>query len=214
MRNLLAISLLFLVSVVRANEIQSLDFYTIESESITPLSESFEDSLVPNLLIDDISFEDIINTGQKIWEIIKANKPVFNHDRKWSSALPSGVKSGFDLSGWKMPKSHTYRYVATNLYGVNVVDLTFKVVYTYGGGKNGKGKYLMNVSVIPVSVDLKIGFTANVSIEVPEVFNMGTNDEPVAGMTLLVKTDIDTPFQTRDAVQVFTISGNGEIAQQ
>ena len=124
------------------------DYYTINPASIKvtmqEVTEETDLSYLPNLKAVDenplVIIDQIINIANKIWQIIKLNEPVSTIDVKYASAVPAGITAWNQLSEWKKPKTYVYGFYAENVYGVTMVDVKYKVIYTYGG--KYKGKYL------------------------------------------------------------------------
>lgn len=159
----------------------------------------------------NIFLDVIINMGQKIWNIVEAGRPVVNIRTDMANALPQGLFCWAHLSGWTPTQSKVYRVTYENLYGIEVVDFAFRVVYTTGGNLNGKGKYITNTTVIPAMLNVAWGYTFNALTEVPTVFNSGTKEDPVAGMQLNIKWQINTVLLHNEQTEVFYVGGDGAL---
>ena len=118
-----------------------------------------------------------------------------------------------DLESWKVPKVYRYNVVYTNLFGVDVVNFTFRVVYSYGGSYEGRGRYLANVSVHPAELDVLWGYTFNSKVEVQRLLNLGTKQDPVAGMEMKLSWQVSTPIKDSQQTKIFFVTGNGEVTQ-
>jgi hypothetical protein len=151
----------------------------------------------------------MVNLGKKVWVLLEKGKPVVDLKTDTASALPKGVKTWMNLSGWKAPKSHVYRLRVENGFGITVIDYSFRVIYTSGGALNGKGRYLTQVSVIPDSVNVVWGFNLSSEVLVPNVVNVGTVQNPVAGMELLVKWTSKTLTSYVEGSKSFFVQGDG-----
>ena len=156
-----------------------------------------------------VILDQIINMGKKIWNIIEANKPVVNVQTDVASALPEGARSWQSLSGWKAPQSRRYRVTYTNLFGVNVVDFSYLVVYTPGGNVGGKGQYLTHVTVLPAGVDVAWGYNFDMQAAVPSVTNSGTSTDPVGAAQLQLSWKVNTPLKHSQSTQSFYVQGTG-----
>lgn len=164
------------------------------------------------VITGDLQIDAIINIGAKIFTLIKENAPIINANTHRANALPSGVDCWNQLEGWSVPRATTYRVTYKNLYGINVVDAVFQVIYSYGGRVNGVGRYLTNATVQYKKVDVKVGFIFNASVEIPQVMNLGTRKAPVAGMQLNLNWSIDSrPISLRKETNTatFFIAGDG-----
>ncbi len=159
-----------------------------------------------------VILDQIIAMGKKIWDIVEAGKPVVNITTDRASALPQGSKSWAQYENWSNPASSVYKVTYSNGFGMDVVTFSFRVVYTYGGQLNGKGKFLANVTVIPKDTSVAWGYTFNASTSIPEVVNVGTKVNPIAGMELDVNWVVKTAVkESRDSAAYF-IRGDGKIA--
>lgn len=158
----------------------------------------------------EIGWSDIINIGQKLWAIVEANKPVVNvHGAPVASALPRGLTCWNELDGWQAPKIQSYDVTYKNGFGMEVVKFRFRLQYTYGGGRSGKGKYLANVTVAPAEISVMWGYTFNADVEVLQAVNLGTSDNPVAGLELNLKWGVKTVMKQSDNSFHFFVQGDG-----
>jgi len=74
--------------------------------------------------------------------------------------------------------------------------MTYKVVFTPGGKWQGAGSYLANVSIHPHDIYVGWGFDFDARVEVEQVINLGSVEEPVAGMQISLEWDVNTPMNT------------------
>ena len=162
-----------------------------------------------------LALDQVVNITLKIWDIIVANKPVVNVADQYATAVPQGVATWTMLSGWQAPKAYTYHFYCSNLYGARVVDVKYMISYTYGGGYNGKGKYLTGVNVQPLNVEVLWGYNYAMSAEVPDttVVNAGTVEEPLAALQMTLKYTISTPVKYSQGRHVSYIRGDGYYQQ-
>ncbi len=162
-----------------------------------------------------VLIEKIINIAEKIWAIIERNAPVVNINTQYATAVPEGITSWTHLQGWSRPRTYTYGFYAENLYGVTVLDVKYKVAYSYGGNYRGKGKYLTGVTVIPEKVDLAWGYKFSMKAQVPDstVVNVGTHTDPKAAMQLKLNWTISTAIKSSDGTSVYYIEGDGGFAE-
>ncbi len=94
-----------------------------------------------------ISVEQIINIGERVWKFLQDNRPVVNAKTMYANALPRGIQCWDELDSWQRPRSEVYRASYYNGFGMSVVDLEFRLVFTWGGQVNSQGRYLTNVTV-------------------------------------------------------------------
>lgn len=169
-------------------------------------------------LAEDLSALDEVLTaiekiGTRVWKIIEANRPVVHVESKVAHALPRNVSCWMDLENWKVPKVYRYNVTYKNYFGMEVVNFTFRVIYTYGANYEGRGQYLANVSVHPAELDVLWGYTFNSKVEVQRIINLGTKAEPVAGMEMKLAWQISTPMKDSQQTKIFFVTGKGEVSQ-
>ena len=154
---------------------------------------------------------EIINTGLKIWKIIADNHPVVDVRTQYATALPKGQIGWADMGGWQPPQGTVYALTAKNVYGVNVINVRYQVLRTYGGSYQGKGKYLTAVTVEPLLVEVAWGyhFTMDASVPDTSVVNVGTSGDPVAGMMADLSWDISTALKDSRGKGLYFLQGDG-----
>ena len=182
-----------------------------------PRKPSDKDSDLGDLAEDLSTLDEVLTAiekiGTRIWKLVEANRPVVHVESKVANALPRNVSCWMDLENWKVPKVYKYNVTYKNLFGAEVVNFTFRVIYTYGASYEGRGKYLSNVSVHPAELDLLWGYTFNSKVEVQRIINLGTKEEPVAGMEMKLIWQVSTPLKDSQQSKIFFITGAGEVSQ-
>lgn len=194
------------------------DYYTIKEVTIELVSstEDYDESIcvqtedVPAPTAE-INFNDIINIGQQIWKIIENNKPVVNVTVNAGNAVPSGIDNWLQMDSWKPLKSQTYKVSYKNGYGLSVVDFNFRVSYFYGGGVKGRGQYLANVTILPADLSVGWGYTFNAAVKIPMVVNIGSAEQPMAGMQVDLNWAIDTFVKHEESSLSFFVYGDGRL---
>lgn len=155
--------------------------------------------------------DQVINIGQKIWDVVAKGQPVVNVKLDSASAIPKGITCWTQMQGWKAPISRSYRIQYDNILGSTVVDFTFRVISIYGGNYNGKGKYITNASVQVKNLKVNWRFTFDVKVDVPVVFNQGTTEDPLAALQLNVNWKVKTIISYVEHTDAFHLNGNGII---
>lgn len=194
------------VEVTREYEELTFDFSLYSTKN-----DCSEFSMYPFADDPALSLDDIINVGQEVWKIIEANKPVVNVDMPVAHAMPKGIQCWTDLERWQTPKSFMYRIDYKNLFGYTVVSFHFRVSYVYGGSFNGAGQYLANVSVAPATLDVAWGYNVDAQTVIGQTVNLGTKENPEAGVSLNVQWRIKTVMKDSDNTESFFIRANGDI---
>lgn len=197
--------LFFIVGCGKVQDPQSpgeLEHFS-EEVSVSSLNETDTASIDPS---------EIINIGEKIWKIIEDNRAVLNTNSLFGNALPKGAKSAAELDGFSELEKKSYRLHGKNLYGVTVYDVTYSIFHRWGGNYHGKGKYLSNVGIVPVDVQVLWGYTVDVSVESTEPVNVGSNTSPVASMGLILKMRVATPLKAAEVQHVYSFRGDSKEA--
>lgn len=155
-------------------------------------------------------FDNIIALGTKIWGLIAANKPVANVSTNSISFLPSQATAWDQMASWQGPAVKAVRLEFTNGLGMKVVDFVYRVSYNYAGNYAGKGQYIAHMTVIPEFVDVSWGYTFNANVDMGNVVNTGTVEQPVPGAYMQVKWKNDTVVKHLEGVDAFFVKGNGQ----
>lgn len=161
----------------------------------------------------EVEIDTIINIGKKVWAIVEAGKPVVNVQLNSASAMPAGIKGWQQLAGWQTPRSSTYRVHYTNLYTMNVVDFSYRVMFTYGGSYNGQGRYVTGATIVPAALDVAWGYSFKANVEIPTVVNMGTVQNPVGGIQMNVNWEVGTVIKNSQTRASYFVDGLGQLKQ-
>jgi len=158
-----------------------------------------------------VQIDQIVNLGKKIWDLIKTGKPVVNVQVDVASGVPQGITDWRSLDGWQTPRSRLVRMSYKNGFDMDVVDFTYRMVYTYGGSFDGRGKYLSQVSVVPANLQVAWGYEFDAKTSVPNLVNVGTKADPMAGMEVLVQWKIQTVFKHEQNTHALFVRGDGSV---
>jgi len=155
----------------------------------------------------------IINIAERVWTFIEKNKPIVEIGSHYANAIPASITHWDQLSEWNTPETTVYRFHAKNAYGMTMVDVTYAVLRTTGGKFNGKGRYLNGVTVMPIRVDVSWGYKLTMGVEIPTVSNVGTSEDPIAGMTANLTWSIETVVKTSRGTGVYYVRGDGQFKE-
>ncbi|MCM2323290.1 MAG: hypothetical protein NDJ90_08500 [Oligoflexia bacterium] len=158
-------------------------------------------------------FEEFVNIGKQAWQIVVNNKPVWAYEQNTATIVPKGVSDWRELQGWSAPQSRTFRLVFENLYGMDVVEFDYRILYTYGGNVNGKGAYLSNVTIVPAKLNVTWGFTFNANVSIPNITNAGSHLNPMAATELQIHWSVDTVLKHMENTDNFYVRGDGAFRQ-
>lgn len=194
-----------------------LGIQSISIQEVAPTAQELygfdasENKLLP--LVESISWDQIILVGEKIIEILKKGAPVVNIKRDAVSALPLGLTDWQQLAGWNAPVTKVYQVQMKNYFGMTMVDIRLKVSSMFGGSYLDKGKYLSNVIVVPTMVNAKWGVTLDIWTENRDPVNVGTRENPEAGLGFDLRYRVKTWSTEVNGSQDYFVTGSGDIRQ-
>lgn len=158
-----------------------------------------------------VIIDEVIELGAKAWNFIVDNKPVVDLATQTASAVPKGATHWMDLEGWQTPRTELFRLRFKNFFGVTVVDLSYRVIFGWGGGLDGRGRFLSDVTVLPTTLSTSWGYKVNASTSVVGSVNTGTKLDPVAAMQLQINLSIKTPVKQLDIATRYFVRGDGVL---
>ncbi len=155
----------------------------------------------------------IADIALRVWSIIQDNRAVLNVSRQNSKALPVLAKSDWRaLTGWKPEHGIELSMTVENLYGMDVIDLSYVVSVIYGGSVRGTGKYIAAARVIPKRIHVLWGFNMDVNVAEVAIQNIGTEKNPEAAVTLDVGVTYGSILSQTSFTNSYRMQGNGVIA--
>lgn len=206
----------FSVAEVTVTESAAVLDATTEATLLDPndaLIKSGNDALdsLQSVILNPSNIPGWIALGKKAWEVVVKNQPVLNVSTQRVSVLPQEQPNWGKMENWKAPAARSYTISAKNGYGAETIKHTYTVAYNYGGQVNGKGAFLANATIIPTQVDVAWGYTLNSNVEVGQILNMGTVDNPTPGVDLQLKYSMKTLLKKSQGVDSFFVGGNGSL---
>lgn len=159
---------------------------------------------------------DMVALGEAIYELVSKGKPHNVTEYAPISVVPRDpmtkeIADIFDMEGFSMPVERNFVTKIKNGTGKEVVVFNYKVIYSYGGSYNGAGRYLTNVLIVPSSIRTSFGWEFNASMKLSGMMNHGSRANPVAGVMVTVKYQMNgwrTAFEKNDTIH---ITGNGQL---
>lgn len=160
--------------------------------------------------------KDVVALGEAIYELLNKGRPKITTEYAPISVVPRDPTSKeiidpFELEGFSMPTERRFNAKVKNKVGQEVVNFNYKLMYSYGGSYNGKGKYLTGVIIVPGNIRAKRGWIVDSSMKLSGIMNHGTKDSPVAGAVLNIKYAIHSMFQAFERNDTIHITGKGEM---
>jgi hypothetical protein len=159
---------------------------------------------------------DIVALGEAIYELVKKGKPSNVTEYAPISVVPRDpmtkeIVDVFELEGFSMPVEKSFLAKVKNVTGQVVVDFNYKVIYSYGGSYNGAGKFITNVLVVPGSVKTSYGWEFNSTMKLSGIMNHGTKADPVAGVMVTIKYQMNSWSAAHERNDTIYINGRGEF---
>jgi hypothetical protein len=160
---------------------------------------------------------DVVALGDAIYELLKKNAPVIRTDYAPISVVPrdpndkSNAVDIWDMEGFSMPVEKRYQTRITDKVGKEAVIFDYKLMYSYGGSYNGKGKFLTGITIVPGNIVAKRGWTVDSSMKLSGIMNHGTKDDPIAGAIITIKYNISSLGRATERNDTIHIMGNGKM---
>lgn len=197
----------YTISSIEVQEVGEIPAYLLANENGP---QTWGVDCEPQLRTTDVvSWDEIVNIGQQVWDIIVNNQPVVNYTFQTAYAVPTGIQCWLDIEQWHQPYAKIYRVEYKNLMNMSVVTFNFRLNYLAGGNVRGIGQYLANVNIQPQNLAVAWGFNFDAKALVPVVFNTGTKANPLAGMQIEVNWTVKTPMKFEQRSSAFFIQGDG-----
>jgi hypothetical protein len=159
---------------------------------------------------------EMVALGEAIYELVKKGKPTNVTQYAPISVVPRDPETmapvyEFDLEGFSIPVQKTYVARVKNGLGKEVVSFSYQVTYSYGGSYNGTGKWLSGVMIVPGSIRTTFGWDFNATMNVGGIMNHGSKENPVAGVRVIVKYQMNSWSSAFERNDSFHITGDGKI---
>lgn len=160
---------------------------------------------------------EVVALGEEIYTLVQKGKPTIQTEYAPVSVVPKDpmtkeIVDVFDLEGFSVPVMKQFNTVLkSRVTGMTVVNFTYKVLYSYNGSYNGKGKYLTSVLVVPSSVSVSYGWDFKATMKVIQVMNHGTRENPVGGVVIALNYKMNSWGRAEERTDTFHIAGNGAL---
>ncbi len=137
--------------------------------------------------IDISTIENLGALAADFVRFVEDRAPVAEATSHTANGLPSGAESADILANLSDLRIKKYEYKATNVVGIPLYTAEFLVAHRHGGTYEGKGSFLANVTIVPVSAWAPFLFNVHIDAGNVQVNNVGSKESPVAGLTLEVR---------------------------
>lgn len=229
MKSLLTAALIVLSVSAQATDItQTSEYYQIKKVQVTEVTALLPSDYIPFMSSDDCAnvvtpmavnpfdstavwIDQVVNLGVKIYNLVAEGRPVVSVKVETANAIPKGLTCWTQMTGWSAPQTQVFRVSYENFYGMKVIDFAFRVGFISGGSYQGKGKYVAQAQITPAEINVFWGFNLNAVVEIPQVYNQGTSEDPVAGLQMALKWTVDTVLQHQEQTEMFFVNGNNQL---
>lgn len=168
------------------------------------------DSVTGAIADGGIILDAIENMGERIWKLVEKGKAVVHQRTMTASALPQGVHRWDQLTGYKVAYMNTGIQIKQPIGGT-VINYDYRLVFTYNGSLNGKGKYIGYATIEQVDLNAKwLAPSLDVYVSVPTTFNAGTAENPIAAMKIDIHIRTKR-LQVTEMIDSYIITGNGKV---
>lgn len=155
-----------------------------------------------------VIIEQIVNLGEKVWNIIESNQALSEVEHKYANALPAGVRGPEELDEFSPMQHRSYRMYGKNYYGMTVYDVTYTLVHRYGGRYQGKGQYLDGVTVLPNHVSTLWGYKLSMGVDSVSTVNVGTREKPVGSIMMQMTFKVGTVMKKSEYRGLYEFRGD------
>jgi hypothetical protein len=183
----------------------------LHEAEITPCVLNLPQDSLPDSIEDTRENEmigTILQLGLSFWHLIMHGKPTCQTENTFASGLPSDMSDWRKITGWEAPTTRAFRITYKNVFGMELVHFIITAHYI-AKGHYQNGLYLTNVSVRSPKVDVIWTHDLRAKVEIPQVYNIGTEEEPIAAMQILVSWTIRNPFRVVGDSVSFLVRGDG-----
>jgi hypothetical protein len=208
------------LSAAMAQSDDTANYYSIKEMGIERLStpESFKAAISSKLklqnqdelppLTTEINFDQIMNIGKQLWDLILKSRAVANIKFDYANALPEGVTSAMQLEGFSPLQFRSFKLWAKNYFGTEVYQVTYAIVHRFGGSVDGRGQYLDAVAVVPQKVDVLWGYSLDFVVNRVATSNVGTKAQPVASMLFDAQLRVSNPLHVSERRLLYEFRGD------
>ena len=164
---------------------------------------------LPNVGKIDIS--KIVAIGEKVWDFVVNNKPTADYKTLKANVIPEGMK--WTQLAWQKDKvvSKVYHVEFKNVVGGVGGSFDYRISFIYGGSYKGKGKFIGQIAVAPTNIQLKTDRSITFRAEILDALNFGTEEDPVAGVQLLITWSSPTTTRYEMKSVEYFLYADGEV---
>jgi len=150
-------------------------------------------SVPRQLQLEDIDPSIIMNTVKSEWDIYSDGKPKLDASRDFATAVPKG-SDWVGLEGWRHGEYGKRVWEIKNMFGITGCKINYSLIWSCNGMWQGKGRYVSSATQ-RINYDLGGGMYVNwggslkVKASAMDPINLGTRENPIAGLPMQVTAD-------------------------
>jgi hypothetical protein len=149
----------------------------------------------------------VVNTAKTGWDIIKDGRPVSSTETTFANALPKDA-DWTNLSGWKNQKTDSLSWAGYNIFGNTLFKVSLQGSWSYNGSLNERGRFVNNATITP-KIENAFTWNVNSKARVGNPINIGTQQQPVGSLPIIVEVNTSGLFQNYSQSAEFTMNGDG-----
>jgi len=167
--------------------------------------------------------KDVVALGESVYTLVEKGRPKITTEYAPISILPRDPSNTaadpaqryavdpFDMEGFSFPVEKMITAKLKSPLGKEVVTFQYKIIYSYGGSYNGRGKYLTGINIIPAKVTAGWNWVLNSSMKLSGMMNHGTRENPVVGAMITVKYNMTNLTRGVERNDTIYISADGSM---
>lgn len=155
---------------------------------------------------------ELVSLGIMVFNLVQANQPQVQAETHRISVLPPATPETWEkMSGWTGPHIRTFQLQSKNRAGSTITNFQYKLIYYANGSLNGKGAYIANLQVVPEVVDVGWGFKFDVGFEVGDIINVGTPEDPIAGLHFQLQWKLHSAMKRVQGIDSYFLTGDSNL---
>lgn len=182
-----------------------------QNQQDSPFGNRMRNDPITELSVQGMGFGDWIGLGMLAYNIVQSNQPQVLAEVARLSVFPNSKEEWTNMTGWTKPTKRMFHIELRNSLGMKTVQLDFLVTYSARGSLAGKGKYVANLMIRPVNVQVGWGHKFDVRFAAGDFINMGTKENPVVGIDFDVQYRVHTMLKRTQGVKSFFLQGDGKL---
>jgi len=154
---------------------------------------------------------EIIQIGEMLWQLVKANEAVVDYSQDWAGAVPADYDSNWiSLGGWVDVASEEFRF-HYKVGGDTVSELKWKYYWSAEGHNVDGGHYVQNAGAHIERLYARVGQEIEAKVTAVQPINYGTPEDPIGGIDITVTFTSAGSFGSETLSCTATLRGDKEM---